>query len=288
MKLDGKALRRLREHRGFSQSRLEANTGISRSRISKIENASIDVSPNDNMKLADALNVDLTELQVYSFADRLKRVAFEYNLSGAAIAAELEVPRATISRWIAGDTEPSEHQMWPILERLKSIKSSDLEDKPGLDRQSREEIEVPNSSASSIHPSSWIGLTDRKEQLAGIKATIPEVRIAIEALIHGLDHSGHNGGPPLDDRNEAIEILRDLHEKLGSILTAIDEDRLESDYGEGLLVEAVATGQRIKKNFKDNPLAFASATLIMTVFSSLGLPAYGTFGAGVAFHATKK
>jgi len=79
-----------------------------------------------------------------------------------------------------------------------------------------------------------------------------------------------------------------LHEVLGQVLCAIDEGRLEGQYGEGLMADAVRFAQSATKSLAQDPLRFGTAALVVGVLTALGFPGAGAFLAAVTLDLKRK
>jgi len=64
VKLNGQALKAIRERSGLSQSELARATGLSQGRISELESESPNIRPSTSKALADALKVPVVALLV--------------------------------------------------------------------------------------------------------------------------------------------------------------------------------------------------------------------------------
>jgi hypothetical protein len=160
-----------------------------------------------------------------------------------------------------------------------------------------ERLELFNSMASSsqfapknaIYDSSaWNGATQPQERLAAIKSLMPIARNAIEQLISTLDVPNHNGGPQLDETEEAISQLRQLHIALGKILEAADEGKLWESLNEGLATETASYARRAAKALRDDPIPYALSAAVLAILTACGIPGIGGYLAGVALNMRKK
>lgn len=173
------------------------------------------------------------------------------------------------------------------LTRLDAVKFMSAKDIPS-DQPLKPERDQSEDSEQKADPSAWTGIRSRADRLAAAKMLIPTAQGAIENLIFGLENRSHNGGPPLDEMSEAIAALRELHGKLGELLEAIDAGRFDTDLGDGLISEAIKVSQRVGQNLQNDPLPYAAASLLMSIFFMLGQPAIGAWLSAFTFQATKK
>lgn len=99
---------------------------------------------------------------------------------------------------------------------------------------------------------------------------------------------GHNGGPPLDEVEEALGELRQLHAALGKLLSAADDGKLAEAYNDGLAVEAARYAKRAARVLRDDPVPYALAASVLALLTACGLPGIGGFLSSVAIHMKKK
>ena len=120
-----------------------------------------------------------------------------------------------------------------------------------------------------ISASAWTGKRSAREEAAAAKALLPVAQASIEALIDHLERGRGNGGPPLDEHQEAIAALKGLHDALGSLIAAYDKEAAPSL---AVKKEAVEYLGRAAKALKDDPMPFAVSALCMAVCAGAGLP----------------
>jgi hypothetical protein len=161
-------------------------------------------------------------------------------------------------------------QFEPLLEHLESGKSAPSLRMPG------------NYDASA-----WTGIPSGPQRVHAVKTLIPVAQAAVACLIEHLEQPGHNGGPPLDEVETALENLRALHSALGKLLTVADEGKLASDKGEGLVVEIARFARRSAKALKDDPLPYAVSGTLLALFTACGIPGLGGYLGTVALMMTK-
>lgn len=136
--------------------------------------------------------------------------------------------------------------------------------------------------------SAWTGAASPAERVLAVKTLMPVAQNAVEQLLALLNAPGHNGGPPLDEVEEAIGELRQLHAALGVLLTAADEGRLGQAFNAGLATEAARYAKRAARALRDDPVPYAIAASILAVLTACGLPGIGGFLASVAIQMKKK
>lgn len=144
------------------------------------------------------------------------------------------------------------------------------------------------ASQAFVKASSWTGITSRTERVRAIRALLPAARMSLEDLLAGLEDVGHNGGPHLTDRQEAIDALKNLHYSLGEIIAAVEQNRFGDELGEGLGAASVRYAKVALANLRDDPVPFAAASLLISVFSVCGFPGAGAFLATMALEARRR
>lgn len=139
-----------------------------------------------------------------------------------------------------------------------------------------------------VQASAWTGINSRPERIRATRSLLPAARLALEDLLAGLEGSGHNGGPHLVERQEAIDALRNLHLSLGEIIAAIDQNHFDDELGEGLGAASVRYAKVALANLRDDPIPFAAASLLISVFSVCGFPGAGAFLASMTLEARRR
>jgi len=137
-------------------------------------------------------------------------------------------------------------------------------------------------------PSAWTGASSHVERVQAVKTLVPVAQNAVEQLLAMLDIPGHNGGPPLDEVEEAIGELRQLHAALGTLLGAADEGRLLEAFNGGLATETARYAKRAARALRDDPVPYAIAASVLAVLTACGLPGIGGFLSSVALQMKKK
>jgi choline dehydrogenase-like flavoprotein len=143
------------------------------------------------------------------------------------------------------------------------------------------------SGPGGTDPADWTGMATRAQKLATARALLPVARASIERLIEQLSRPTHNGGPPLDETENAIENLRELHAALGQILEAIEGGRWSELEGQGLPAEAAKYAKRAARALRDDPIPYAMSALLLAIFSACGFPAIASHLAAVALTVQK-
>jgi hypothetical protein len=117
---------------------------------------------------------------------------------------------------------------------------------------------------------------------------MPVAQNAVAQLLVLLEAPSHNGGPPLDEVEEAIGELRQLHTALGKLLSAADDGRLTEAFNDGLAREAARYAKRAARALRDDPVPYAMSATILAVLSACGLPMIGGFLSTVALQMKKR
>lgn len=134
----------------------------------------------------------------------------------------------------------------------------------------------------------WTGASKPSDRVTAVKTLIPIALHAVDHLIASLEAPRHNGGPPLDGTQEAVENLRLLHRALGDLLIAADDGKLTDTLQRGLATEAARYAKRAAKALRDDPIPYAFSATILAVMSACGLPGIGGYLAGVAINIKRK
>ena len=82
-----------------------------------------------------------------------------------------------------------------------------------------EVLDQVSSAPLSASSQAWTGVKSRSERLIAVQTLFPLAKAAIESLIDELSKPSGNGGPILDEKQEAIDQLRLLHTALGCVDT---------------------------------------------------------------------
>jgi hypothetical protein len=127
----------------------------------------------------------------------------------------------------------------------------------------------------STTSSAWTGIETPATQLNRTRELLPLAQEAIATLICEYESSRHNGGPPLGDRQEAIEALKGLHSSLGQIIRAIDDGEFNDGLGGGLAADAARCVARASAALRNDPVPYFGATMTILLFSALGFPDVG-------------
>lgn len=77
----GEYIKELRLKKGFNQTELAALIGLDSGGLSKVENGKKQLKEEKLTLLAEALNVDLSELKIEYFSEKFARESFEYKCS---------------------------------------------------------------------------------------------------------------------------------------------------------------------------------------------------------------
>lgn len=147
--------------------------------------------------------------------------------------------------------------------------------------------ELEGSTASEIASSAWTGIESGVARVRAVKSLLPLAQTAIEGMIASLSVPNANGGPPLDQHEEAIENLRELHRTLGALLNAADSGCLEDEMGNGLAAEAARYAKRAARALSRDPMPYISSSLLLGLLTVCGFPTIGGFLADVALNIQK-
>jgi len=148
-------------------------------------------------------------------------------------------------------------------------------------------LETVGSAARAPMPSdydssAWTGVQAPAQRAHAIKTLIPVAQAAIETLIQHLKQPNHNGGPPLQEVEDALVHLSKLHVALGELLAATEGGQFSAPLAEGLIAEAARYGRRTAKALKDDPLPYALSATLLAIFTACGFPGTGGFLGGMA------
>ena len=201
----------------------------------------------------------------------------------------------TLPDWLLNHTtlrnaQEALHRRYKDRDQLRNEVSQSLKGQFSIALQRQEaakQADIDDSSVSNHPSSAWTGIASRKERLLTARNLLPVAQSAIEDLIAGLSSGGHNGGPLLEDVEEAIVDLRELHRVLGDLISMIDGGQFNDDLGGELAAEAVRWTERAYQKLVSDPMPVAAASLLMAVFSVLGFPGAGGFLAACALSVKK-
>jgi hypothetical protein len=133
-----------------------------------------------------------------------------------------------------------------------------------------------------VASSAWTGIEGRAERLRAVRNLLPLAQAAVEGMIVSLSDTGGNGAPLLDEREEAVGYLRQLHTALGDLLAAAETGHLDDELGQGLAAEAARYATRAARALRDDPMPYITSGLLHGVLAACGLPAVGSFLGGIA------
>ena len=153
---------------------------------------------------------------------------------------------------------------------------------PLLDFLERSGLPQAGTMPGGYDSNAWTGVQDTVQQARAVKTLVPVTQAAIEVLIQHLEQRNHNGGPPLDEVEEAIGHLRNLHAGLGRLLTAAESGKLTSTINEGLVGEIARYGRRAARTLKNDPVPYALSGLLLAVCTACGIPGLGGYLGGIA------
>ncbi|MDK8184268.1 MULTISPECIES: hypothetical protein [Sphingomonas] len=183
---------------------------------------------------------------------------------------------------------PRETNEAEVGEQVTLIARTILGTLPGATVDATVPSATPATEPPDVPASSWTGMTNLQERVAAFKHLAPVAIAAVDALIADVEKSGDNGGPPLDDRKEALEALRALRDALSALLAAAETPGFLWVDGEGLAASAVQFAMRAGDKLKSDPMPFAVSALLVTLFTTLGCPGIGGWLAAASLELQKK
>jgi hypothetical protein len=133
----------------------------------------------------------------------------------------------------------------------------------------------------------WTGTRDRAARLMQVRRALPVARAAVDAMIDSLSQPGPNGGPILNEHEEAIGHLRELHRTLGELLEAAEAGHLDDDLGQGLVAEGARYAKRAARALSRDPMPYATSSLLLTVLWTCGFPTIGGYLADITLNIRK-
>lgn len=169
------------------------------------------------------------------------------------------------------------------------IKGFDRSDRAKLVRDQFEPIlsALEDPAETTVDPTAWGAPPSETSRLRTVRSLLPLAQAAVDSMITTLSEPNPNGAPILDDRKEAIEHLRDLHHKLGELLSAVDNGHFGDALGQGLLAEAARYAKRAARALRDDPMPYLASGLLLGVFEACGLPGISGYIAGIALNIRK-
>lgn len=135
--------------------------------------------------------------------------------------------------------------------------------------------------------SAWTGIQARATRLLVVRKALPVARAAIDTMIDSLSQPGPNGGPILDEHEEAIGHLRSLHRSLGELLEAAEAGHLDDDLGQGLVAEGARFAKRAARALSRDPMPYATSSLLLTILWACGFPTIGGYLGDVTLNIQK-
>lgn len=140
---------------------------------------------------------------------------------------------------------------------------------------------------TTADPATWTGIESRADRLRTVRNLLPLAQAAVEGLITALSDTGGNGAPLLDEREEAVSHLRNLHRALGDLLAAAEAGHLDDELGAGLAAEAARYATRVARSLRDDPIPYITSGLLHGIFAACGFPMLGGFLGGIAQNIRK-
>lgn len=182
-------------------------------------------------------------------------------------------------------------ELEPLFKRADELARQDNASDPPWPGESSSQANDPEDSYSPesiiADPADWTGMQSRAQRLAAAKSLLPVARASIERLIEELSKRSHNGGPPLEETEEAIQNLRELHRVLGTILEAVEGNNWSAVEGQGLPAEAARYAKRFARSVRNDPMPYAASALLLGVLTACGFPNIAAYLAGVAVTVRK-
>ena len=140
----------------------------------------------------------------------------------------------------------------------------------------------------SYDASAWTGVQSTAQRAQAILTLIPVAQAAVGSLIDHLEKPSHNGGPPLDEVEFALERLRKLHAALGNLLIAVQDGKIKETFEGGLIAEIARYGRQTARALKHDPLPYALSGTILALFTACGFPGLGGYLGGIALAIKKR
>lgn len=166
-----------------------------------------------------------------------------------------------------------------------------IEDRRERVKKVREQFEPVFQALEGIRDATdstaWTGAPDRAARLMVVRKALPLARAAIETMIDSLSQPGPNGGPILNEHEEAIGHLRELHRTLGELLDAAEAGHLDDDLGQGLVAEGARFTKRAARALSRDPMPYATSSLLLTVLWACGFPTIGGYLGDIALNMKK-
>ena len=129
---------------------------------------------------------------------------------------------------------------------------------------------------SIIDAAAWTGVRSRSQQLISVRRELGVAQLAVGALIEGLDQEG-NGGPRLDEHEDAVDALRTVHKHLGDLLSAIDRGVLTDELGESFAADIARFCKRAVNDLRCDPSKYTLSLTVFALLSACGAANWGSF-----------
>jgi len=133
---------------------------------------------------------------------------------------------------------------------------------------------------AAVESSRWTGIQSQRERLIVARKILPLAQASVEGLIAELERPQGNLGPPLEDRQEAIDNLKALHAILGECIAGLEAGR--GSLSDALLKDAAGYIARAARALKNDPMPYLVAGGIAGLLSLVGAGELGAFLAGIA------
>lgn len=141
--------------------------------------------------------------------------------------------------------------------------------------------------SNDVSSEDWTGVSRPAEKVKAVRTLLPLAQAAVEGMIASLSEPGPNGGPLLNEHQEAIENLRGLHRALGELLATAESGHLDDSLGEGLAAEAARYAKRAAKALSRDPMPYLASGLLLGLLSACGLSGVDGYLSGVALNIRK-
>jgi hypothetical protein len=225
-------------------------------------------------------------------ADRLRSMLINTAEGRRSIADDRQYPELRNELTSRGYDPPDLVFTHPSLDSFTaSLKR--IQTKPERVQKVRDQFEPFLQQLSQPRPpepidsSLWTGQQGRVARLKMVRTLLPLAQSAVESMIADLSAPNPNGGPILDEREEALKHLRELHRSLGELLAAADAGHLDDELGKGLQAETARFAKRAARALRSDPAPYVSSALLLGIFTACGLPGIGGYLADVALSVRK-
>jgi hypothetical protein len=139
--------------------------------------------------------------------------------------------------------------------------------------------EKPFSEKNEFKSSEWTGIPSARERQALIYSIVPRALSALDQLVSELESDvfPSNGGPPIDDIQEHIKILKELRD---SLINLIDWAEHGASGSLPVIVNARRYFMTLRSSCTENSTAYAVGGVVAVLTSALGWGEPGAWLAG--------